>query len=205
MTSRQGAVSEGPYRTIVYIDGFNLYFGLKDAGFRRYYWLDVQTLAERLLLPTQRLAGVKYFTSRISGPPDKRLRQNAFLEAVATRPLVRMFFGHYLTHDRVCQRCNYMQPVPSEKMTDVNISVQLLRDAFEDQFDTAIVVSADSDLCPPIEAVKELFCAKRVVACFPPERASKRLRTVCHASMVLGRRLLADSQFPPEVRKATAS
>lgn len=32
-------------RVIVYIDGFNLYFGLKDAGFKRFYWLDLVALA----------------------------------------------------------------------------------------------------------------------------------------------------------------
>ncbi len=27
-------------RVIVYIDGFNLYFGLKSKGWRRYFWLN---------------------------------------------------------------------------------------------------------------------------------------------------------------------
>ncbi|MBW7656585.1 hypothetical protein K1I42_04685 [Hydrogenophilus thermoluteolus] len=26
---------------MAYVDGFNLYFGLKDSNFKRYYWLDV--------------------------------------------------------------------------------------------------------------------------------------------------------------------
>lgn len=29
---------------IAYVDGFNLYFGLKAAAFKRYYWLDVAAL-----------------------------------------------------------------------------------------------------------------------------------------------------------------
>lgn len=35
-------MASGPQaRVITYIDGFNLYFGLKEAKYRRFYWLDV--------------------------------------------------------------------------------------------------------------------------------------------------------------------
>ena len=32
-------------RVIVYIDGFNLYYGLRAAGLQRYYWLDLRRFA----------------------------------------------------------------------------------------------------------------------------------------------------------------
>ena len=38
-------------RVISYIDGFNLYFGLKDKGWKRYYWLDLAALSGALLKP----------------------------------------------------------------------------------------------------------------------------------------------------------
>jgi len=38
-------------RVIAYIDGFNLYFGLKSKGWKRYYWLDLSELCLRLLKP----------------------------------------------------------------------------------------------------------------------------------------------------------
>ena len=53
-------------RVIAYIDGFNLYYGLKSSGWRRYYWLNIQRLVQNLLKPNQRLILTKYFTSRIS-------------------------------------------------------------------------------------------------------------------------------------------
>ncbi len=40
-------------RVTAYVDGFNLYFGLKDSSFKRYYWLDVSALAQSLLKPGQ--------------------------------------------------------------------------------------------------------------------------------------------------------
>ena len=39
----------GKRRVIAYIDGFNLYFGLKQSGRQRYYRLDVHKLAGNLL------------------------------------------------------------------------------------------------------------------------------------------------------------
>jgi hypothetical protein len=42
-------------RVAAYVDGFNLYFGVKEARFKRLYWLDVVALAGSLLKPDQRL------------------------------------------------------------------------------------------------------------------------------------------------------
>src|SRR5438045_3779105 len=39
-------------------------------------------------------------------------------------------------------------------MTDVNVAVELLKDAFQDAFDVAILISADSDLIAPLAAVR---------------------------------------------------
>ena len=30
-------------RVIVYVDGFNLYYGLRSKGWKRFYWLDIQS------------------------------------------------------------------------------------------------------------------------------------------------------------------
>jgi hypothetical protein len=48
-----------PNRVIVYVDGFNLYFGLKSKKWQRYYWLNPRLLAENLLKPGQTLVAVK--------------------------------------------------------------------------------------------------------------------------------------------------
>jgi hypothetical protein len=95
-------------RVITYIDGFNLYFGLKEAKYRRFYWLDVLALSRNLLRPAQRLVRANYFTARITGPgptaPASRAaalrskvnRQNAYLDALATLPHLTIHEGHYL-------------------------------------------------------------------------------------------------------------
>jgi hypothetical protein len=50
-------------RVIVYVDGFNLYFGLLEAGFNNCKWLNINKLATNLLQIDQELIEIKYFTS----------------------------------------------------------------------------------------------------------------------------------------------
>src|SRR5690606_39095146 len=98
-------------------------------------------------------------------------RQNTYLEALALQG-VQCQFGHYLQKSRVCRSCGTTWPDYEEKMTDVNIAIQLLTDAFDDAFDVALIISGDSDLTTPVRCVRDRFPAKRVIVAFPPGRHS---------------------------------
>jgi uncharacterized LabA/DUF88 family protein len=189
-------------RVMAYVDGFNLYFGIRQAGWKRLYWLDVHSLARGLLKPRQQLIGVRYFTARISGPPDKQERQNAFLEATETMGKCTMHFGQYLQTPQTCKVCGSGYSVPKEKMTDVNIAVELLSDAHQSLFDTALLISADSDLTPPVQKIKQLFPRKRVIVAFPPKRRSKRLTDAADGFVRVGRANLTPSLLPEEIKKS---
>jgi uncharacterized LabA/DUF88 family protein len=191
-------------RLIAYIDGFNLYFGLKSKGWRRYYWLNPRSLVVNLLKPTQKLVVVEYFTSRISTCPfhsDKSKRQSTFLEAIETVRGLRVFYGHFHRKSHFCYRCGATWDTHEEKMTDVNIAVEMLNDASDDLIDTALLVSADSDLIAPIECIRVRYPKKRVVLAYPPNRQSKRLESAAHACFRIGRKKLQDSQLPEKVTK----
>lgn len=190
-----------PKRVIAYIDGFNLYFGLKTAGWRRYYWLDVHGMAKSLLLKDQELVCTKYFTSRVTNNAQKQKRQNDFLEAIQTVTDIQVFYGKYQQNPRTCRNCGFKDFVSNEKMTDVNIAVELLADACSDSFDVALLVSADSDLVGPVQKVRTMFSSKKVVACFPPKRYSNDLKNAAGISIPIGRSIFAKNQFPEIVRK----
>ena len=55
-------------RVVAYIDGYDLYHGIRDAGWRRYLWLDLSVLSHALLIESQQLIVNKYFTIRVSAP-----------------------------------------------------------------------------------------------------------------------------------------
>lgn len=199
------AADSSPARRVAaYVDGLNLYYGLKSRNWRRYYWLDLRRLAVNLLRPGQMLTMVRYFTARVEpqyDDPERHIRQDTYLQALATLPDLTIQYGYHLPKNVTCQRCGATRKTFEEKMTDVNIAVALLRDAMRDVFDTAIVISADSDLTGPIDTVLYDHPEKRVVVAFPPKRSSATLSNRATASFTLGRRLVSDSQLPPQVVK----
>lgn len=213
-TSQTAKSSQSANRVIAYVDGFNLYFGLKAKGWRRYYWLDLPKLAENLLRAEQQLLALKYFTARIAGPAGgdprhragrieaSRRRQTVWLEAIGSCELATIFEGHYLGKDVEYHNCGSVWRTHEEKMTDVQIATQILVDAFADRFDTALIISADSDLVPPIQAVREYFSEKRIVVAFPPARQSYQLRQVAHASFPIGEAKLRKSLLPINIVKS---
>ncbi|GMV26449.1 MAG: hypothetical protein AMXMBFR58_24800 [Phycisphaerae bacterium] len=186
-------------RTVAYIDGFNLYFGLRSQGLRHLYWLDLAAMVRRLLEKDERLAATKYFTSRVSGPPEKVQRQNEYIDAIAAQPATQTYFGVYQSHARTCRNCGVAHEEHNEKQTDVNIAVELLVDAHRDVYDTAVIVSADADLVPAILAVKQLFPTKKLIVLFPPGRGSVRLEQEVHAKRRIRPWVLQACQLPDEV------
>jgi hypothetical protein len=53
---------------IAYVDGFNLYHGLRDRYGRRYLWLDLVQLVRRLR-PRDSVVAVRYFTAAVRNDP----------------------------------------------------------------------------------------------------------------------------------------
>jgi uncharacterized LabA/DUF88 family protein len=191
-------------RVIAYVDGYNLYYGLREQNWKQFYWLNIQMLAEQYLRPGQELTSTKYFTTVVKLPEDKRRRQTEFLDALKTLPNFEIYYGQFLSDTIVCRQCGHIYTTYHEKMTDVNISVELMKDAFEDRFDVAFLFSADSDLVGSIRTVRELFTLKQVVAIFPPGRSSFAIKQAANGVLHIGHLELSKSLFPDEVVKDRA-
>jgi uncharacterized LabA/DUF88 family protein len=150
-------------RVVAYVDGFNLYFGLKARYGRKYLWLDLQALAVSLLRPGQELERVSYFTARVRNDPEGARRQSVYLDAFASHsPQVNLIEGRFQEKPRSCRGCGARWTGYEEKETDVNIAAAIIEDAVMDVYDTALIVSGDSDLCPAIAAAKRLRPEKRL-------------------------------------------
>lgn len=189
-------------RVIAYVDGFNLYFGMREAGFDKCRWLNIKLLVEKLLKPHQELKGVKYFTSRVSNNPDKQKRQSTYIDALESTG-AKIIYGNYQDGSQECKRCGHIWRSAKEKMTDVNIATAIIVDAFKDEYDMAMLISGDSDLTPPIREVHSLFKDKRVFIAFPPKRHNSSMALVAKGSEIIGRKKLTDAQFDAEVTSKT--
>jgi uncharacterized LabA/DUF88 family protein len=189
--------------TTVYIDGFNLYYGALRGSTDK--WLDLEALCRRLL-PRDDINRIRYFTARITARPDdpqQAQRQETYLRALRTFPLVSVHYGHFLTHTVRMPLANPGRTGPrtaevlktEEKGSDVNLASHLLLDAFKHACDTAVVISNDSDLRVPIRiAEQELGVRVGVINPHPPEYRSRVLKGTFFKQ--LRPSVLADCQLP---------
>ncbi len=128
-----------PRNTFVYVDGFNLYYGLVKNTPQK--WLDLQDLCRRVL-PAEHhtVTKIKYFTAMVSPRPEdpqQATRQQLYLRALATTPIVEVILGHFLVHPVRLPLANPPASGPKtvevlraeEKGSDVNIATHLLCDS----------------------------------------------------------------------------
>ncbi len=187
-------------KTIVYIDGFNLYYGLKSKKFYKYLWLDLYDLSRRITPKGTNLVAVKYFTTRQGTPREKYLRQKTFIEALESYTPIQVFYGQYTTKkDKIFWFFKHKRYV--EKRTDVNIATHMISDAFRDEFDYFVLVSGDSDQVPTIEKIKEYCPNKKYIAAFPPRRYTNHLARLAYDKFEIGEKLLKRCLLPLEIRK----
>ena len=186
-------------RVVAYIDGFNLYYGLREARLRSSRWLDLRALCESLVKPHQRLCLVRYFTTRVRNNPRAAQRQGVFIDALRASGGIEIDYGHFLDKTVTCKSCRSTRRTAEEKKTDVNIAVRLLDDAFDDRFDVAMLISADSDLAPPIESVRRRFPQKTVLVASPPRRWSSELQRAANATIRIADKNIRSNRLPDPV------
>ncbi len=158
-------------RVRAYVDGFNLYYGAREAVATfapgiSWKWLDIEALCRskaRSAWPNAEMVGVHYFTARVKrrrdgdGAPD---RQDAFLRALERRG-VEVIPGHFLQKTKLRPLVSNPRRMvevhdTEEKGSDVNLATRLIADFFlaRVSYDAAIVVSNDSDLAMPIALLR---------------------------------------------------
>lgn len=181
-------------KIIVYIDGFNLYYGIRTLG-QFYKWLDIRALATSFVESNDVTISVKYFTTKLNGRNEQSDRQGIYLDALSKHcEKVKIIKGYFIK-SRKCKNCNVKNN--EEKQTDVNIACEILQDCYENNFDIAYLVSGDSDLVAPIE--KTLTLGKTVIIAFSPNRKSKELIKVASNHFHIDENCLKKCQLPNEI------
>lgn len=202
-------------KTIVYVDGFNLYYrALKGTAFK---WLDLSALCKAVLPDNCDIIGINFYTARISGriDPSSPKDQHIYLTALATIPGLQQHFGNFQVKDKfmfLSQPLAFRPPLQTppvplpkfanvvkteEKGSDVNLGAHLVRDAFMKKFEHAVVITNDTDLCEPIRIVvndAKLPITLMTPVSRPAESLRKLSTHIRHISSYLG-----VSQFPDTV------
>lgn len=187
-------------KVIVYVDGFNFYYGLKNKGWKKFYWLDVVKFFERMMNNNQILVEVNYFSAR---PHDviASKKQDLFFSANKINPKFHLILGTYLKKRKNCPICGGEFQTYEEKETDVRIATQMINDVYKKRCDITIIVSADSDMVPSVEVIREIDPAHKIFVYFPPLKHSVTLSNSCNATKKLNdyKARFNQSMLPEEV------
>ena len=161
--------------TIVYIDGYNLYYGsLKKNGGVDYKWLDIYKLFSKILNeqdPNSEIVKVKYFTAPALGKFARHGNKSAEAQQTYHRALKHLYpdLIEIINGSQTCvpkPLPEYNDNIPfdknkrqwvwvlEEKMTDVEIALAMYRDALQENCKQIVLCSNDSDMKPALQAIK---------------------------------------------------
>ena len=197
-------------KTIIYIDGFNLYYRLKHTPYK---WLNLHKLSRFYLDPEEhQILKIKYFTAQIkrkSADASNVIRQNMYLRAIQTLPDLEIISGQFKKRQVTGLKCHYENgryvegtelvtiSKWEEKESDVNIATHIVADA--SKYDCAVLVSNDTDLKTPLRYVKENF-KKRIGIISPRRNIHIELRETSHFQKRISNETLRQCQFPERMK-----
>lgn len=194
-------------RASVYVDGFNLYYGLKryEQRGKLYKWLDLDRLS-RTLLPRDTLVRIRYFTALVTprpNNPQQDIRQQTYIRALETIPHLAVHYGQFLTKTKMALLASppatgspFVRVVDvEEKGSDVNLATLMLCDGFAGDYELAVIISNDSDLKMPIDVVRQQL-GLQVGVFNPHSNISATLHRAATFYKPIPERALQISQFP---------
>lgn len=206
-------------RTVVYVDGYNLYYGLLRKTTLK--WLDLFALfRDHVLDPETELLEVRYYTAPVLGrmcdDQESPNRQRRYLQAlrkmypgqiaiiegkiIATTPFQRLVTPIAEVPDlQMVQVYDF-----NEKKTDVNLAADLIAGAWTGAYEQAVVCSNDTDLEAALVTVRRHHPDIRLglVAPIPGDdhrRISTDLSRQAHWSKPLNPTHLRNAQLPERI------
>jgi uncharacterized LabA/DUF88 family protein len=201
-----------------YIDGFNLYYGMKSKYGRKHLWLDVVELVRRLR-PRDQVVRVRYFSAIVKNEPAAAQNQLDYIDAMKLRngTTLEVCIGRFKDRTiRSCRRCQ--QPYTcscgreyksyEEKGTDVALGAMMVADAAVGVADITVLVSADTDLAPALTAVRLVAPKQAIYLAMPPgnTRPSSHLTAVGDVGhFFINEAALRSSQLPATVTDSVSS
>jgi len=153
-------------RVIFLIDGFNIYHSTLDIKRHTGYstkWLDLASLCKSYIHLFGKGAKVEtiYYFSAIpyyleARNPGKIKRHKNYIECLESSG-INIELGRFKVKYIFCDKCRSMVLKHEEKETDVKIAIKVVEIFLNDNCDTTVIVTGDTDLSPAIRKCRTLF------------------------------------------------
>ncbi len=165
----------GKKRVYCFVDGFNLFHAIDDLRPKnnRLKWLDLAKLTEAFIMPSaEELKAVYYFSAYPTWLPESHKIHKKYVKALQAVGVIPVM-GRFKEKKRFCKAvCRKHWISHEEKESDVNLALYMLHHAHLRNYDKAIIITADSDLCPIINLLRSSFPDKETLILTPPNRYS---------------------------------
>lgn len=163
-------------KSMLFVDGFNFYHSISHNNLYKYKWINYHSLGEHItnhFYPQSKLVETHFFTAIATWNKNKALRHENYIKALEHFN-INVVKGKFREKFPRCRNCGQTYKTYEEKETDVNIAIHLLEFAFLNKYDTALILSGDSDLVNAIDTVRKIF-NKKVIIIIPPKRKANHL------------------------------
>lgn len=136
--------------------------------------VNIRKLCQKFIKSDDILGDVYFFTALPTHLEDKNpgkiARHKAYtnlLESVG----INVVWGKFKRKDSYCRAdCKKHFNSYEEKQSDINIAITILSDAYENKFEKAVIITADTDFVSTIELIRNKFPQKQVLLLVPPNR-----------------------------------
>jgi uncharacterized LabA/DUF88 family protein len=162
-------------RIVIFIDGSNLYYSLKDLSIEKINFKKFLKFLSRdsLLIMTY------YYNASldISINQTKYWEQQKFFNFLRQIPDFKVVLCRMRKHRK---EGNFIFDVKGD---DIHLAVDLVSGAYENIYDTAVIVSGDEDFVPAIQKSQKL--GKKVINAYFKSTSSNYLKSICDESFCL--------------------
>ncbi|NQS99869.1 MAG: NYN domain-containing protein [Candidatus Omnitrophica bacterium] len=196
-------------QVVIFIDGSNLYYGLKRNNLHKS--IDFAKFAAALC-KTRKLVKICYYVVAYKKEYNEAIyeKQQKFLTRLRHTPQLEISYGRLIKREAVIDEQKILKDLDqpfaqeilkrlkrivtlAEKRIDVNIAVDMVAMAYNNFYDTAILVSSDADFLKAIETVRAQ--AKRVENAYFEIGHSNQLKKACDGFTLIDQNLISKCEI----------
>ena len=203
-------------RTIVFVDGYNLYYGLLRKS--KFKWLDLVTLfSDHVLDINSQLIEVRYYSApllgRLCDDADSPQRQRIYWQALRKHcgGRLKIIEGNFARTTPFLRLAAPIADLPThtpvqvfalaEKKSDVNLAVDMMDAACNQHAEQIVLCSNDSDFAPALSLIRMRYPGLKIGLVAPIASEDRRhlandLKAHCDWYKPLSRAHLEKSLMP---------
>lgn len=174
-------------RLAMFVDGWNMYWSLVDAGIRPYGWCNFGLLAQQQTGHSDAVVKVKFFTSKDQPHPEKIGNQQAIWSRALKFTGCEIIEGEFRsTRVEVEEQIRNDSKKWREKQTDIALASHMIADCnriemdegnpgeyrWKPGYDEAVLLTQDSDFVPAVKILASKPFNRRVHVLLPPSGLS---------------------------------